>query len=201
MKPLAYCLFETPLGWCGIAWSERGNRPAVTFLQLPEATPEMTESRLAQDSRARPSSAPPPEIREVIERVRKHLQGDVQDFRDVAVDLEGRGLFARRVYAAAREIPAGETRTYGEIAAALNLPAAARAVGQALGRNPVGVIIPCHRVLAAGGKPGGFSAYGGRATKARLLEIEGALAQRSLLDVHEILSRTETRPSTKEKAS
>jgi O-6-methylguanine DNA methyltransferase len=183
MKPLAYCLFETPLGCCGIAWSERGNQPAVTFLQLPEATVEMTESRLAQDSGARPSSAPPPEISRIIERVRKHLQGDVQDFWDVAIDLEGAGLFARRVYAAARQIPAGETRTYGEIAAALNRAGAARAVGQALGRNPVGLIIPCHRVLAAGGKPGGFSAYGGRATKTRLLEIEGALAERPLLNL------------------
>jgi hypothetical protein len=90
MKPLAYCLFETALGWCGIAWSERGNRPAVTYLQLPEATREVTESRLARDSGARPSSAPP-EISRLIERLRKHLQGDIQDFRDVAVDLEGRG--------------------------------------------------------------------------------------------------------------
>jgi O-6-methylguanine DNA methyltransferase len=201
MKPRAYCLFETPLGWCGIAWSEAGTRPAVTSLHLPEATAELTESRLARDSGALPSSAPPPEISRLIERVRKHLQGEVQDFRDVDLDLEGRGLFARRVYAAAREILAGETRSYGEIAAALNLPGAARAVGQALRRNPVGIIIPCHRVLASGGKPGGFSAYGGRATKARLLEIEGATAQRSLLDIHEILNRPDTRSSTKEQDS
>ena len=173
MKQAAYSLFDTTLGWCGIAWSERDGRPAVALLQLPEATADMTESRIAQASGARASSSPPPEIVQVIERVRRHLQCELQDFRDVAIDLDGVGLFARRVYEAARQIPAGETRTYGDLAQALNLPGAARAVGQALGRNPIAIIIPCHRVLAAGGKPGGFSAHGGRATKAKLLAIEG----------------------------
>jgi len=101
------------------------------------------------------------------------LGGKAQDFSDVTLDLGGTGLFARRVYEAARNIPAGETRTYGEIAKALNQPAAAQAVGQALGRNPIPLIIPCHRVVAACGKAGGFSAHGGRSTKARILEIEG----------------------------
>lgn len=173
MKHAAYCLFDSTLGWCGIAWSELGNQPAVTLLQLPEATAEMTESRIAQASGARQASSPPPEIVQVIERVRKHLQFQLQDFRDVAIDLDGVGLFARRVYEAARQIPAGETRTYGDLAHTLNLHGAARAVGQALGRNPITIIIPCHRVLAADGRPGGFSAHGGRATKARLLAIEG----------------------------
>src|SRR6266852_150608 len=88
--------------------------------------------------------------------------------------VEGADRFARQVYEAAREIQAGETRTYGELAKALGQPAAARDVGQALARNPIALIIPCHRVVAAGGKPGGFSAHGGRATKARMLAIEGA---------------------------
>jgi O-6-methylguanine DNA methyltransferase len=171
-KQAAYCLFETPLGWCGIAWSERAGATVVTSLRLPEATREMTEAGFAESSGARRAS--PPEISEVIERVRKHLRGEVQDFRDVRVDLERIPPFARRVYEAAREIPAGETRTYGELAKALNRPGAARAVGQALKHNPIGIIIPCHRVLAAGGKPGGFSAFGGLALKARLLAIEGA---------------------------
>lgn len=169
MKQAAYSLFDTTLGWCGIAWSE--HRPAVTLLQLPEATAEMTEARIAWATGARQASSA--EIVQVIERVRMHLRGELQDFRDVAIDLDGVGLFARRVYEAARQIPAGETRTYGDLAQALNLPGAARAVGQALGRNPIAIIIPCHRVLAAGGKPGGFSAHGGRATKAKLLAIEG----------------------------
>lgn len=186
MKQLAYCLFETPLDWCGIAWSEgksSSGSHAITSFQLPEATPEMTESRIARSSGARKSSEPPREIGELIERVRKHLRGDVQDFRDVPVDLVGADHFARRVYIAAREIPAGETRTYGELARALRRPGAARAVGQALGRNPIPLIIPCHRVLAASGKPAGFSAHGGRATKVWLLEIEEALPQKSLLKV------------------
>jgi methylated-DNA-[protein]-cysteine S-methyltransferase len=176
MKQGAYCLFETPLGSCAIAWSEGGNPstpPAVTFFQLPEATSKRTESRIARNAGARAASAPPPRIAEVIQKVCQHLRGDVQDFRDVAIDLDGAGLFARQVYEAARLIPAGQTTTYGELARAVSRPAAARAVGQALGQNPIALIIPCHRVLAAGGKPGGFSAHGGRATKARLLAVEG----------------------------
>ncbi|HEY6290077.1 MAG TPA: methylated-DNA--[protein]-cysteine S-methyltransferase [Terriglobia bacterium] len=172
-----YCLFETSLGWCGIAWREpddSGAPPAVTFLQLPEATPKTTESRIARHSGARPA-LPPPRIAEVIERVRQHLGGGRQEFRDVTVALDGAGPFARRVYEAAREIPAGHTKTYGELAGALGEPKAARAVGQALGANPVPLIIPCHRVLASGGQPGGFSAHGGAATKARMLALEGTL--------------------------
>jgi len=176
MKHIAYCLFETPLGSCGIAWSQSVSSrtsPAVTLLQLPEATREMTESRIARNAGARKSSAPPPQIVKVIERVRKHLHGNLQEFRDITLDLDGADPFARLVYQAARQIPTGQTRTYGELAKAVDRPAAARAVGQALARNPIGLIIPCHRVLAAGGKPGGFSAHGGRSTKARMLAVEG----------------------------
>lgn len=172
-----YALFETPLGVCGIAWSKpAGSLDAshVISFQLPESTPAVTERRMAHNTGASRACLQPPHIAAIIERVRRHLAGHVQDFRDVAVDLGEAGAFERRVYAAAREIPAGETRTYGEIAQALGEPGAARAVGQALARNPIALIIPCHRVLAAGGKPGGFSAPGGRATKMRLLEIERA---------------------------
>jgi O-6-methylguanine DNA methyltransferase len=177
MKRAAYCLFETPLGTCAIAWSYAENSatsPAVTYLQLPEATAKLTESRIARCTRESHASVPPPPIAVLIDRVCKHLEGDIQDFRDVPLDLEGAGSFARRVYEAARQIPTGQTRSYGELARAVGRPAAARAVGQALGKNPVALIIPCHRVLAAGGKPGGFSAHGGRATKARMLAVEGA---------------------------
>src|SRR5262245_50321480 len=107
MKKAAYCLFETPMGACGIAWSERGDSggpPAVAWFQLPEATAKLTESRIARNSGAGESSVPPPRIAEVIKRVGRHLRGDFQDFRDVAVDLDGAGPFARRVYEAAREI-------------------------------------------------------------------------------------------------
>lgn len=172
-----YTLFETPLGVCGIAWSvpaEGRSAPRVISFQLPDSTPAATERRIARHTGASRFSPPPRHIAGIIERVRQHLAGHVQDFRRVAVDLAAAGTFERQVYAAAREIPAGQTRTYGEIARSLGQPGAARAVGQALGRNPIPLIIPCHRVLAAGGKSGGFSAPGGPATKMRLLEIEGA---------------------------
>ncbi len=172
MKPLFYCLFETALGWCGIAWRASSASTPVVFFQLPEATQATTEQKIARDCGGKPSE-PPPEIVEIIRKIRKHLSGCPQDFRDIVLDPKGISVFAQQVYAASRAIPAGQTRTYGEIAKDLNRPTAARAVGQALGKNPVALIVPCHRVLAAGGKPGGFSAHGGQTTKARMLEIEG----------------------------
>ena len=177
MSHAGYCLFDTPLGWCGIAWHQGGRSagpPAVTLLQLPEATAERTASRMARASGAPGPSAPPTPIAGIIERLRRHLGGEAQDLRDIVVDLTGADAFARQVYDAARAIPPGQTRTYGEIAKALGQPREAQAVGQALGKNPIALIIPCHRVVAAGGKPGGFSAHGGRATKSRLQAIEGA---------------------------
>jgi methylated-DNA-[protein]-cysteine S-methyltransferase len=183
MKRVAYCIFETPLGACGIAWKEQGSSripPVVTFFQLPEGTRSMTDTRIAERSGGRKARVPPPLIAGIIRKIQMHLQGDAQDFMDTAVDLAGAGPFARQVYEAARKIPAGRTRTYGEIAKEMNRPTAARAVGQALGRNPVPLIIPCHRVLAACGKAGGFSAHGGVGTKAKLLEIEGAAGRRAI---------------------
>jgi methylated-DNA-[protein]-cysteine S-methyltransferase len=177
MKKVAYCLFETSLGSCGIAWREGEDSrtpPAVTFLQLPEATNARTEARIARSAGASTATAPPPLVAEVIAKLCQHCEGDVQDLRDIRVDLEGVGAFARQVYEAARQIPPGQTTTYGELAKAVGHPGAARAVGHALARNPIALIIPCHRVLAAGGKPGGFSAHGGRATKGKLLALEGA---------------------------
>jgi methylated-DNA-[protein]-cysteine S-methyltransferase len=177
MKQAAYCLFETPLGACGIAWKDQETSritPVVTFFQLPEATRSLTDTRIAGSSGGRKARVPPPRIAGIIKKVQKHLRGDVQDFLDTVVDLDGAGPFARRVYEAVRKIPAGRTMTYGELAADMNRPTASRAVGQALGRNPIPLIIPCHRVLARGKKPGGFSAHGGLETKARMLEIEGA---------------------------
>lgn len=177
MEQAAYCLFDTSLGRCGIAWrgcDDSQAPPAVTLFQFPESTTAKTEARIARLSGAKAPSAPPPRMAEIIEKVCQHLRGEVQDFRDVAVDPDGASPFARRVYEAARQIPAGQTRTYGELARTLMRPGAARAVGRALGSNPIGLIIPCHRVVAVGGKAGGFSAYGGWATKTRLLAIEGA---------------------------
>jgi methylated-DNA-[protein]-cysteine S-methyltransferase len=177
MKQAAYCLFETPLGACGIAWKEQETPripPVVTIFQLPEATRSLTDTRIAGRSGGRKARVPPPRIAGIIKKVQKHLRGDVQDFPDIVVDLDGAGPFARQVYEAVRKIPPGRTMTYGELATDINRPTASRAVGQALGRNPIPLIIPCHRVLASGKKPGGFSAHGGLETKEKLLEIEGA---------------------------
>lgn len=177
MNQAAYCLFETSLGTCGIAWREAadcGSQAFVIAVQLPEATPRATESRIARKCGASQPGAPPKQIAELIEKMQKHLEGEVQDFRSVALDLENFDTFFRQIYEATREIPPGQTRTYGEIAKAVGQPAAAQEVGQAMAKNPVPIIVPCHRVSAARGKLGGFSAPGGPATKAKLLAIEGA---------------------------
>lgn len=179
MRDTAYYVFETPLGICGIAWSERDAPSAVTHFQLPEASAQITKARIARNSGGREASAPL-QIAAITERVQRHLAGELQDFRDVPVDVGDAELFARRVLEFTREIPAGETRTYGEVAKALGQPHAAQAVGQALGSNPIPLIIPCHRVLAASGRLGGFSVHGGQVTKERLLEIEGARVNQSL---------------------
>jgi len=173
---MAHYLFDTDFGVCGIAWRQaegKDDAPVVTLFQLPEATAAETGSAIAQRTGVAPATLPPPAIAEVIERVRRHFRGDLQDFSAVRVEPDGAGPFARAVYSAARDIPAGQVRTYGELARALDRPTAARAVGQALGRNPIPLIIPCHRILGASGRLGGFSAHGGIATKARMLRIEG----------------------------
>jgi O-6-methylguanine DNA methyltransferase len=175
MQNAAYCVFETSLGACGIAWRVAADSQAiVTAVQLPEATPQATESRIARKSGANQAGIPPQQIAGVIEKIRKHLEGEVQDLRDVAVDLDNATPFSRQVYEATRQIPPGQTRTYGEIAKEAGQPGAAQEVGQAMAKNPVPIIVPCHRVSAAGGKLGGFSAPGGPATKAKLLALEGA---------------------------
>jgi O-6-methylguanine DNA methyltransferase len=178
MKKLKYATFETGIGVCGIAWSESHDAReacAVALFQLPEASEALTKARIARKSGATAESKPPAEIAVLIERVRKHLRGEMQDFQDVPIEWDGLEAFSRQVYEFIRRIPAGSTMTYGEIAKELGTPGSARAVGQAMGSNPVPLLIPCHRVLAAGGKSGGFSAHGGRNTKLRMLAIERAV--------------------------
>lgn len=175
--PRAFAVFDSAIGACGIAWSvpeDVRGAPVVVGFQLPEATRQRTESRIARRAEAPYPIEPPPVIAAIIARVCRHLEGAVDDFRDVLVDLTGLAPFARQVYEAIREIPPGRTVTYGELAATLEQPTAAQAVGRALGRNPIPLIIPCHRVLAARGRTGGFSAHGGSTAKVRLLAIEGA---------------------------
>jgi methylated-DNA-[protein]-cysteine S-methyltransferase len=162
-------LFDTPLGRCGIAWGVRG----LVGVQLPEAA-GAERARLLQRFPDAREMAPPAEVVEAIRGVVALLSGEAPDLDSIALDMGAVAAFDRSVYEVTRRIPRGTTRTYGEIAMDLGGPGAARAVGQALGRNPFPIIVPCHRVLAAAGKPGGFSAYGGVVTKLRLLAIEGA---------------------------
>lgn len=166
----AAALFETSLGVCGIAWSARG----VVGLKLPDADPARTRERLRQRHRCGFDAPVPASVQRAIGGVQRLLHGERVDLRDVPLDLGAVPERHRDVYALAREIPAGSTVTYGEIAVRLGDPLLARTVGQALARNPIAIIVPCHRVLAAGGRSGGFSAAGGVQTKLRLLAIEGA---------------------------
>jgi methylated-DNA-[protein]-cysteine S-methyltransferase len=166
----AYALFETAIGLCGIAWSERG----VSGFQLPEGDISSTRRSMTSRFSGVVETTPTPDIARAIDAVAALMRGDAVDLGFIVVDMDGLPDFHQRVYDVARTIPPGVTLTYGEVATRLGDPGSARAVGQALGRNPIPVIVPCHRVLAAGGKTGGFSAPGGSATKLNLLAIEGA---------------------------
>lgn len=173
-RSLSYTLFDTLIGRCGIAWSDRG----IVRIQLPEETDAKAVRRLATNDDLTPAE-PPPQVRASIEQIRRHLGGDRQDFRDMPLDMSGVADFHRRVYQGARKVSAGKTISYGELAMRIGAPGAARAVGQALGRNPFAIVVPCHRVLAAQGRAGGFSAHGGVGTKRRILAAEGvALEER-----------------------
>jgi methylated-DNA-[protein]-cysteine S-methyltransferase len=164
-------LFDTSIGRCGIGWGERG----VVTVQLPGATDAATRSRARRFVTGGEGVAPAVVV-EAIRGIRALLDGEPVDLGFVELDLDGVPDFQRRVYEVARTIPRGRTMTYGEVASRLGEPGSARAVGQALGRNPFAIVVPCHRVLAAGGKLGGFSARGGVSTKRRLLALEGAPA-------------------------
>jgi methylated-DNA-[protein]-cysteine S-methyltransferase len=170
MTAAGFALFETAIGACGIAWGERG----ITGVQLPEASPQRTRERILRSSADASEGTPPPDVQAAVDGIVALLDGERRDLSDVALDVERvTAVFNRRVYAIARTIPPGRTLTYGEVATRLGEPGAAQAVGQALGQNPFPIVVPCHRVVAAGGKTGGFSANGGVTTKLRLLAIEG----------------------------
>jgi methylated-DNA-[protein]-cysteine S-methyltransferase len=187
MTAQSVAVFDTPVGPCAIAWGEA----AITGVALPEGDATRTRTRLLRRLPDAREALPPPDVQKVIDAIVSLLHGELIDLSWVALDMDRVPAFDRRVYEIARTIPAGATRTYGQIAQALSFefnpsperagwpPKAAgwglaREVGQALGRNPFPIIVPCHRVLAAGGKAGGFSARGGIATKLRLLSIERA---------------------------
>jgi O-6-methylguanine DNA methyltransferase len=164
-----YALFETAVGRCAVAWGADG----IVAVQLPESREEATRVRLTRRFPDAIESAPPPEVGRAIADIVALLAGESRDLSGVRLDMQAVPAFHRRVYEVAREIAAGKTQTYGEIASRLGGVGLSRAVGQALGRNPFPIVVPCHRVLAAGGKVGGFSAAGGITTKLRLLAIEG----------------------------
>jgi methylated-DNA-[protein]-cysteine S-methyltransferase len=180
---MQYHVFETAAGFCAIAW----NGAAITRFQLPTATAEATERAMRRRAPDATPGTPPPEVARVIAAAQRYFAGEPVDFADVALDLDGQDEFFRRTYEALRRVGWGRTTTYGALAKELGAgPEAAREVGAAMAHNPVPLIIPCHRVLAAGGKVGGFSAPGGSATKLKMLALEGVRvgppepAQRSL---------------------
>jgi methylated-DNA-[protein]-cysteine S-methyltransferase len=174
--PPRYALFDTALGACAIAWNEVG----VVAVRLPDATAKLTERALLADLGEATPSEPTEVVAEVISRMVRHLAGEPQRFDDVQLDERAVPPFFAKVYGATRAIPSGATQSYGQLAWGLGSKGASRAVGQALARNPFPVVVPCHRVLAQGGAPGGFSGAGGLVTKAKLLELEGAAPLRSL---------------------
>lgn len=169
-RALGYCLFDTSIGACGIAWTQ----DKLAAVQLPEADEDGTRRRLLRYTGEVAEAVPPGWVTAAIARVQALLQGARDDLADLPLQLEGVPAFHQRVYQVTRAIPPGEVLTYGEVARRVGEPGAARAVGQALGANPFAPVVPCHRVLAAGGRSGGFSAEGGAMTKLRMLEIERA---------------------------
>lgn len=162
-------LFDTAIGRCGVAWTERG----VIGLQLPEETEQSTRERMRSRFPELTETFPPPHAQRATDAVVALMAGEEVDLASIPLDFEGVPAFHREVYEALRRTSRGTTVTYGELAAMAGSPGAARAVGTALRRNPLAILVPCHRVVAAGGKLGGFSAAGGPCTKTRMLGIEG----------------------------
>ena len=164
-----YLIFETAGGFCGIAWNNVG----ITRFQLPTRSADATERMLLRRASGAEPGAPTPEVAEAVAAATRYFAGEETDFSGFNLDLGDQDAFFKEIYAAARRVGWGRTTTYGALAKELGAgPEAARDVGQAMATNPVALIIPCHRVLAAGGKVGGFSAPGGSAAKMRMLELE-----------------------------
>ena len=168
---IAYALFDTTLGTAGVAWSDRG----IVRTFLPEPSAQAARARLGSRLPDAREAEPPDHVHRLMDDVVRLLSGDRVSLEWVPIDDAAVPELDRRVYAAARTIPPGSTRTYGDVARLLGDATLARRVGEALGRNPFPIVVPCHRVLAAGGRTGGFSARGGTETKMQLLRIEGAV--------------------------
>lgn len=170
MTTTAFALFETAIGTAAVAWGPRG----IVGSQLPEPSPAEARAHMHRRFPDATEEPPPRAVQTVIDDVVALMRGEKKALLDAALDMDGIPDFHRRVYDVARAIPPGQTLTYGDVAEKLDAPGSARAVGQALGQNRFPILVPCHRVLGAGGKVGGFTARGGTTTKMRLLNIEGA---------------------------
>jgi len=188
----AYSIFDTGIGRCGIAWGDRG----IIGVQLPEAREIDTRRRLFQLYPEARETRAPVDVEIAIESIAELLRGGSADLSDVILYMTGIPAFNQRVYAFARSIPRGETRTYGEVASHLRASGAVYSVAQAIGRNPFMIIVPCHRVLEAGHYADKISPNGGAISKRRLLSIEGAhpTASKTLFDV--LLPVAPPRPQT-----
>jgi methylated-DNA-[protein]-cysteine S-methyltransferase len=177
MAARGHILFDTAIGRCGLAWGPLG----LLAVQLPEADDDATEQRLLKSTGDCPALSDVPSMAsQAVLGIQAMLQGEARNLLELPLDMSRLTDFQRKVYALARAIPPGSTRTYGEVALELGDVKLARAVGQAMGHNPFAPVVPCHRVLAAGNQPGGFSATGGAATKLRMLAIEGAMRSENL---------------------
>ena len=169
-----YLIFETASGFCGIAWNDAG----ITRFQLPVKSVDAAERLVLRRISGAKPGVPTPEVAKAVAAAKRYFEGEQTDFSGFTLDLRDQEEFFRQIYNAARQVGWGRTTTYGTLAKELGAgPEAARDVGQAMAKNPVPLIIPCHRVLAAGGKVGGFSAPGGAATKIHMLKLEGVNAE------------------------
>ena len=165
-----YHVFETAMGFCAIAWSDAG----VVRFQLPVKSAEAGDRLMRRRADGAEPGAPPEDVAGVVAAAKRYFDGEETDFSRVRLDLDGEDAFFSQIYSALRGVGWGRTTTYGALAKQIGAgPEAARDVGQAMAKNPVALIIPCHRVLAAGDKIGGFSAPGGSASKTLMLALEG----------------------------
>ena len=179
-QPETHCtLFDTDIGQCGLAWSPAG----LTRVQLPEANNAATEARLVRYGHLLWEADLPSDIAAYSALLQRYCAGHREDFASVALDMSLLTSFDTRIYQELRSVVWGTTTSYGALADRIHAPGSARAVGAAMRSNPWPVIVPCHRVLPATKEIGGFSAYGGAATKFALLELEGVtLREPSLWD-------------------
>lgn len=182
----AYMLFETPLGWCGVAWSRVG----LLAAQLPEPDAAAVRTQLLRHAPGASAATPPPIAQQAIDGIRALLRGEPVDLSSLPLDLRGVPSLHAQIYDIVRRIACGRTLSYGQVAEALGDRQLARAVGQAMARNRFAPVVPCHRVLGAHGRPGGFSARGGVRTKLQLLQIEGA----ALSDEPDLFAKAHNKP-------